>query len=173
MAGMGAKLLKLTKLARVVPFLGTFIGLGFTAAEAYSMAQKYVAGEEILPSDMAKMGAAAGSMIPGIGTGIALADIGAEATGGYEALDKALGKNALEGATTPEMPAMPVARGGGGGLGMMGGGASSAMQHSMTAAPFDGAQGQDVVLNSSVKLNIPQLIASYMERTATFATGKA
>ena len=94
-SGMFAKLgLKGLKLGRAIPMLGTVVGAGFAAMQAWDIYKKWKAGEKITPSDKIKMVTELASMIPGIGGFVAAGDAAMELSGGYDKIDEAASKDA-------------------------------------------------------------------------------
>ena len=93
-AKLGQGALKGLKLGKTIPFLGTAIGAGFAAMQAWEIYKKVRAGEKVSPSDYAKMAMELGSMIPGVGSFVAAIDVGAELTGGYEKMDSMMASDA-------------------------------------------------------------------------------
>jgi hypothetical protein len=86
--GIGAKFLKLAKFGKAIPLIGSVIAAGFAVEEAWSFYSKWKKDpNSIKPSDKLKMVAALASMVPGIGSIVAAADLATDVTGGYDALD--------------------------------------------------------------------------------------
>jgi len=78
------------KLLKGVPLVGTLVGAAVAIPQALKLWEKYKKGEPISPSDKIKMLTTLGSMIPGIGTAVMMADMAADHTGVYDAIDEAL-----------------------------------------------------------------------------------
>jgi hypothetical protein len=111
--------LKLLKLGRAVPFIGSIIGAGFAIYEAWNLYSKWKQDpKSITASDKARMVMALASMVPGIGTAVAIADVGAEVSGAYDKLDQITadtGTGGMMAGTTPPsgggMPPAPTVAG--------------------------------------------------------------
>lgn len=92
-AGTGVKAVgkagKALKLAKAIPGVGIFAGGAIAISQGWDIYTKWKAGEPVSASDKAKMTASLGSMIPFIGTAIAISDVTAESTGLYKELDEA------------------------------------------------------------------------------------
>ena len=73
---------------KVVPLLGTIIGAGLLAKDAYDIVSKVANGEEVGKGDMLKLGMSALTMVPAVGTVAAVANLGMDLSGGYDALNK-------------------------------------------------------------------------------------
>lgn len=95
---------KVAKVLKAAPVLGTVVGAGFALQKAWEIYKKWKAGEEISPSDKVKMATELGSMIPFIGTAIALGDAAAEGTGLYEQMDAKLGQPVSKSSTLASVP---------------------------------------------------------------------
>ena len=91
-AGKLAKFAKMgSKSLKALPFVGTAIGGYFAYEQALEIYDKFRRGEPISAADKLKMSMTLGSMIPGIGTFVALADMSADVAGAYDMIDSSAG----------------------------------------------------------------------------------
>src|ERR1019366_9465138 len=158
----GGKLLKFLRLGKSIPIIGSLFAAGFALKDIWGMASKVMGGEAIGAGDIASLGLNLASLIPGIGTAAAIADVGMGVTGGYDKLNQAA---SIGGATTPAGPSvkeMPmtglpeteVAGGGAGGSGNLPPGITASGQSSAqgytakpTASIIQGAQGANIKID--------------------------
>lgn len=94
LASKGAKVMgKLGKFAKAVPILGTAVAAGYAVHAAWDLFDKWREDpSSISPSDKLRMVTELASMVPGIGTAVALGDMTVDATGGYDLVDNVLAK---------------------------------------------------------------------------------
>jgi len=102
MMGKGAKALS------AVPLLGTAIGGYYAYQQATELYKKWKEDpNSITPSDKIKMVTALGTMVPGIGSYVAMSDMAMEMGGGYDKLDTALASSASAGGLAGTPTPMP------------------------------------------------------------------
>lgn len=88
LAPKAGSLLKLGKMAKVIPIAGNVLSGLYAVKIAWDLYHKWKDDpNSITASDKIKMTASLVGMIPSIGNAVALADLGADMTGGYDLLD--------------------------------------------------------------------------------------